>query len=146
MPEPTESIAESRTVNGRNVDIIRLVWPNKDTALYDVYIRTDGNAVDLTPFESLNHIPDDNEIALLMRMADFAANPDEKSPAETNSWDVVVRVSYELRYTTTANPEFGRSDVQQREHHRLRGTLMHSGAENQSVRLRATPHEGNTST
>lgn len=67
MSSPTEMVVETRSVpvQSRTIEIVCLTWPDGGV-LYDVFYGEDC----LTMEESLDHIPDDDEVRELIEGAD----------------------------------------------------------------------------
>jgi hypothetical protein len=65
MTSPRETTIDTRTVARRTVEIVRLDWPDGAVG-YDVYERVGGALTLLTEMESLDHIPDDEEVRRLL--------------------------------------------------------------------------------
>jgi hypothetical protein len=65
VTSPKETTIDTRTVARRTVEIVRLDWPDGGVG-YDVYEQAGGELTLLTEMESLDHIPNDEEVRGLL--------------------------------------------------------------------------------
>jgi hypothetical protein len=65
VTSPKETTIDTRTVARRTVEIVRLDWPDGGVG-YDVYEKAGGELTLVTEMESLDHIPDDEEVRGLL--------------------------------------------------------------------------------
>lgn len=80
MTSPKETTIQTRTVDNRTVEIVRLDWPDGGV-LYDAYQQTTDGMELLTTDESVDHIPSDQEIRDLLDTA--AETPNDATLTHT---------------------------------------------------------------